>query len=80
MCDMSPRWGSITLQMEDRAKTSDDGRADPSEPGERLTLIISRRLDVGFFVLRSVNHLTLHGLLSTVSSLSRSGTAGTRTK
>lgn len=67
------RWGSIALQMGERAQTSDDGRADHSQPRELLTLIISRHVDVSLrFVVCSINRSTLPGLLSTVSSLSRS--------
>lgn len=71
MCVISrPRWGSIALQMGERAKTSDDGRADHSQPRELLILIISRCVDVGLsFLLCSINRPTLPGLLSTVSSL-----------
>lgn len=61
---LRPRWGSIALQMGERAKTSDDGRSDHSQPRELLTLITSRRVDVGLsFVLCSINRSTLPGLL-----------------
>lgn len=73
------RWGSTALQMGERVKTSDDDRADHSQPRELLTLIISHWVDVGLsFVLCSINCPTLPGQLSTVSSLSRSGATGTQ--
>lgn len=78
---LGPSWESIALQMEESAKTSDDGKADHSQPRELLTLITSRCVDVGLsFVLCSINRPTLPGLLSTVSTLSRSGTARTHTQ
>lgn len=44
--------------MEEKAESSDDGRADHSQPRELLTLIISLRLDVGLsFVLIATRFL-----------------------